>query len=247
MASSSVGVFEELRRPGDRELFAERTLVAKAAAGDRAAFAEPYPDALLDADPLRRLERRAGIELAFVAAVQRLSPGQRATLILRDVLGFSARETADILGTSVSSVNSALHRARAGDENGRREPLGDEAALVARYVEAWEAADVEALVSLLREDARMTMPPTPSWYLGRDAIGTFFASFFASEAGTDTYLSPTRANRQPALAVYTRGAATEPYRPLAVKVLTLDGDAIAAITGFTDPRLFGYFGLSSRR
>ena len=183
MASSSVGVFEELRRPGDRELFAERTLVAKAAAGDRAAFAEPYPDALLDADPLRRLERRAGIELA----------------------------------------------------------------LVVRYVEAWEAADVEALVSLLREDARMTMPPTPSWYLGRDAIGTFFASFFASEAGTDTYLSPTRANRQPALAVYTRGAATEPYRPLAVKVLTLDGDAIAAITGFTDPRLFGYFGLSSRR
>jgi RNA polymerase sigma-70 factor (ECF subfamily) len=335
MVSSSVGVSEEQRRPGERELFAERALIAKAAAGDRAAFAElvepyrrglhvhcyrmlgslhdaedllqetllrawralgrleerssfrgwlyriatnacldalkrrrrrllpdsyaapadpagaaapaveeplwlePYPDALLDGDPLARLEGREGIELAFLVAVQRLSPGQRAALILRDVLGFSARETADILGTSVASVNSVLHRARAaaGAGNGRRAPAGDEAALVARYVEAWEAADVDGLVALLREDARMTMPPTPSWYLGRDAIGAFLADFFGRE---QTDLAPTRANRQPALAVYTRSG------PLAVKVLTLDGGAIAAITGFTDPSLFPYFRLSPR-
>ena len=210
---------------------------------------EPYPDELLaagdDADPLRILEGREGIELAFVTAIQRLSPTQRAVLILRDVLGFSARETAGILETSLASVNSALHRARvAVDGNGRHAPTGDEAALVARYVEAWEAADVDGLVALLREDARMTMPPTPSWYLGRDAIGIFLSSFFASEAGADTYLVPRGANRQPALAVFTRTDAASAYRPLAVKVLTVDGPAIAAITGFTDPTLFPFFGLA---
>jgi RNA polymerase sigma-70 factor (ECF subfamily) len=225
---------------------------APAPAVDEALWLEPYPDVLLDghaeADPERSYEAREAIELAFVTAIQRLSPLQRAVLVLRDALGFSARETASMLEASPAAVNSALHRARTaiaasgGARNGRRAPAGEEAALVARYVRAWEAADVDALVALLTEDARMTMPPTPSWYLGRDAIGIFLSSFFAGEVGADTRLVPTGANRQPALAVYTR-LPGDAYRPLAVKVLTLEGSAIAAITGFTDPTLFPFFGL----
>jgi RNA polymerase sigma-70 factor, ECF subfamily len=220
---------------------------------EEALWLDPYPDVLLDAheaaDPQRRYEARESIELAFITAIHRLSPRQRAVLVLRDALDFSARETAEMLGTSLASVNSTLHRARvaigASDsmDSGARTHAGDEAALVARYVKAWETADVDSLVALLREDARMTMPPTPSWYLGREAIGTFLSSFFAGDAGTDTRLVPTRANRQPALAVYAREAG-DVYRPLAIKVLTVDGGRIAAITGFTDPRLFPYFGLA---
>jgi RNA polymerase sigma-70 factor (ECF subfamily) len=202
------------------------------------AWLEPYPDALLDAqeaaDPAHAYETREAIELAFIAAIQSLTPRQRAVVILRDALGFSAQETAEMLETTLGSVNSALHRARAvvGDA---RTPAADEAALVAGYVRAWEAADVDALVALMREDARMTMPPTPSWYLGREAIGRFLAGFFTREA--DTRLVPTRANRQPALAVFAGG------EPLAIKVLTIEGGSIAAVTGFADPRLFGRFPL----
>jgi RNA polymerase sigma-70 factor (ECF subfamily) len=201
---------------------------------------EPYPDALLEAqaraDPARSYETHEAIELAFIAAVQRLSPRQRAVVLLRDALGFSARETAEMLGTSLGSVNSALHRARTVLESGHAigAASGDDAALVARYVRAWEATDVEAIVALLREDARMTMPPTPSWYLGRDAIGRFLAGFFA---GTESSVEPTGANRQPALVVYA-GA-----EPLAIKVLTIRDERIAAITGFTEPRLLASFGL----
>ncbi|MGH3071450.1 MAG: RNA polymerase subunit sigma-70 [Gaiellaceae bacterium] len=215
---------------------------------------EPYPDRLLDrdddADPARRYEAREAIELTFVTAIQHLSPRQRAVLILRDALGFSARETAAMLESSLASVNGALHRARAavergGAQPGRREPTPahERAALVRRYVRAWEAADIEALVALLREDARMTMPPTPSWYLGRAAIARFLAGFFAGEPGADTRLVATAANRQPALAVYSRGT-EDAYRPLAIKVLTIDRGRIAAITGFTDPSLFPFFDLA---
>ena len=210
---------------------------------------EPYPDVLLDADPERRYEARETIELTFITAIQCLSPRQRAVLILRDGLGFSARETAAILDGSLASVNGALRRARAAIEGfeSPRSPRGElaeeESALVARYVRAWEAADVDALIALLRVDARMTMPPTPSWYSGRVAIAGFLEGFFAGEVGTDTRLVPTRANRQPALAVYSR-VAGDVYRPLAVKVLTIEDGTISAITGFTDPTLFPLFGLA---
>jgi RNA polymerase sigma-70 factor, ECF subfamily len=214
---------------------------------------EPYPDLLLDAhedaDPERRYEAREAIELTFIPAIQCLSPRQRAVLLLRDALGFSARETAAMLECSLASVNSALHRARAAIEasDGRRARNGslgeDEAALVARYVRAWEAADVDGLVALLREDARMTMPPTPSWYLGREAIARFLVAFFTREVAADTRLVPTGANRQPALALYTRQPG-DVYRPLALKVLMLEDGMIAAITGFTDPTLFPLFGLA---
>lgn len=228
---------------------------APAPAAADVSWLEPYPDRLLDAhedaDPERRYEARETIELTFITAIQCLSPRQRAVLILRDALGFSARETAAMLEGSLASVNGALRRARAAIEesDGLRVPSGasalaeEEATLVGRYVRAWEAADVNALVALLREDARMTMPPTPSWYLGRAAISEFFAGFFAGEVGADTRLVATGANRQPALAVYTR-LPGDVYRPLAVKVLTIEGGTIAAITGFTDPTLFPLFGLS---
>jgi RNA polymerase sigma-70 factor, ECF subfamily len=218
-------------------------------------WVDPYPDRLLaseDDDPAQRYEVREAIQLSFIAAIQFLSARQRAVLILRDALGFSARETAAILETSPASVNSALGRARAALESrpGLRlgpveaELVSDEAALLAGYMRAWEAADVDGLVALLREDVRMTMPPTPSWYLGREAIAAFFSVFLASELGAGSRLLPTRANTQPAFAVYSPGPAGSPYRSVGVKVLTLEAGKIAAITGFTDPELFPIFGLS---
>ena len=130
---------------------------------------EPYPD------ELRRYEEREAVELAYVAALQLLAPNQRATLLLRDVLGFSAAETAEILGTSVASANSALQRARAKLERERPsqqatlQALGDERAreLVGRFVDAWNRADVAAIVALLREDASFSMPPLETWFRGR--------------------------------------------------------------------------------
>ena len=138
---------------------------------------EPYPDELL------RYEDREGVELAYVAALQLLPPNQRAALLLRDVLGFSARETAEILETSVASVNSALQRARAKLERERParsqqetlRALGDERSreLVARFVDAWNRADVSAIVAMLSEDATFSMPPLPTWFRGRDDIAAF--------------------------------------------------------------------------
>jgi RNA polymerase sigma-70 factor (ECF subfamily) len=199
---------------------------------------EPYPDHLLDADPARRYEARETTALAFLTAIQRLTPRQRAVLILRDALGFSANEAAEMLETTVDSVNGSLKRARVavGHTNGRQEASGEEEALVARYVAAWEAADVDALVGLLSEDARMTMPPTPSWYDGREAIGAFLREFFGG-LGRGSRIRVTRANGQPACAVYVEGGL------LAVQVLTVDGSRIASITGFTEPRLLAQFRL----
>ena len=218
-------------------------------------WVEPYPDDLLpseDGDPATRYETREAIHLAFITALQFLSARERAALILRDALGFSARETAAILDASLASVNSALGRARAtlardpgvAAVDAGKPRVGEDGALVAQYVRAWEAGDVDALVALLREDARMTMPPTPSWYAGREAIGAFFAAFLASELGVGSRLQPTRANGQRALAVYTRANGVDVYEPVGIKVLTLDDEGkIAAITGFTDAALFQFFRL----
>lgn len=219
-------------------------------------WVEPYPDSLLDAagdsEPSARYEARESIELGFIVAIQYLSPRQRAVLILRDVLGFSARETAAALETSVASVNSALHRARAAltdrlPDDGAQTLTSDDASLLDRYVRAWDEADVQGLVALLRDDAIMTMPPTPSWYAGRDAIGAFFATLFEGEFAGKLRVVPTRANRQPALAVYLRDSSTGVHRPFAIKVLTLRGREIQAITGFADPSLFPLFGLPEVR
>ena len=217
---------------------------------------QPFPDALLEvadpdpfADPATAIVRREHIELAFIAAVQYLPPRQRAVLMLREVLGFSAAETAEVLDTTPASVNSALQRARSTLD--AREPNGDAAPtspteradLVARYVQAWNAHDVASLMALLREDASMTMPPTPSWYQGRDHIGIYLQQLFASPLGGDLCLVPTGANRQPALAVYASAGDGSGHQPFAIKVLTVDGGLIAAITGFVCPGLFGRFAL----
>ena len=219
----------------------------------------PYPDALLDElpsaaqEPGARYDVRESVQLALLASIQLLPPRQRAVLLLRDVLGFAAGEVAELLESSPASVNSALQRARATLDRrqaegrlglGRTPPPDDaERTLVRRYVEAWETVDVEGLVALLREDVVMTMPPMPVLFRGRDAVAEFFSTVPANGALDEIRLLPTRANRQPALAGYVLDRETAVSRGYGIMVLTLDGDQIAEITGFTDPRLFAVFGL----
>jgi RNA polymerase sigma-70 factor (ECF subfamily) len=218
---------------------------------------EPYPDdalglaaELLGPDAL--YEQRESIELAFTAALQHLPARQRAVLILRDVLGFSARETAEILQTTPVSVDSALQRAhRTIDE---RAPAQSQQAtlrtlshselreLVRRFADAWERHDVEGLVALLADDGRMTMPPQPSWYQGRDAIATFLGRFPLAPDRRFRLL-PISANGQPALAGYIWDERTSAFEPESIIVLTLRRDFIEEITAFRTPELFPLFGL----
>jgi RNA polymerase sigma-70 factor (ECF subfamily) len=217
---------------------------------------EPYPDRNLglegSAGPDARYEQREGVELAFIAALQHLPARQRAVLILRDVLGFSARETAEVLETTSVSVDSALQRAhKAVDERLPSQTqqqtlrlLGDNelSKLVERYIAAWERNDVDALVSMLAEDARMTMPPLPSWYSGRDQV----AAFLRGNALADIkrwHLIPTSANGQPALAGYLWDEQTEAFMPYCLYVLTLREGKIEEITAFVTPEALQRFGL----
>ena len=230
---------------------------------------EPYPDEriaarLEEGAPEARYDLRESIELAFVAALQHLPPRQRAVLILCEVLGFSAAEVAEELDTTVASVNSALQRARASlderlpDESQQADArsLGDAALrkIVDRYVAAWEAGDVDAVVEMLAEDVVVTMPPMATWYAGRDAARVFLEEWaFARrwsrerdvfEAGVrDVRLVRTSANGQPALAAYNRDPETGELRPYALQVLTLRGGRIAQVDGFVTPRFFPAFGL----
>jgi RNA polymerase sigma-70 factor (ECF subfamily) len=216
---------------------------------------EPLPDALLpdlQPGPDALYEMRESVELAFLAVLQLLPGRQRAVLLMRDVLGWSAAEAGEVLDMSVVAVNSALQRARttvqkqsAGPPSRPTAPSPPTAALLARYVQAWEAADVAGLVALLREDAVLTMPPVAAWYQGRQAIAAFLqAHLFAGEARGRYRLVATHANGQPAFAVYTRDAAGV-YRPGALQVLTLADDALGAIHDFLalDDRLFSRFDL----
>jgi RNA polymerase sigma-70 factor (TIGR02960 family) len=217
---------------------------------------EPYPDALLEGiaetspGPEARYEMKEAVTLAFVAALQRLPPRQRAVLVLRDVLGFSAAEVADMLESSEVSVNSALQRARAALEAGLhadperahlpRSPRERE--LAGRFADAVESGDVDGMVSLLTEDALLTMPPLPLSYEGREAIAAFLSSREKSR-GTPLRVVPTRANTQPAFGCYTPDAEAGIARPAGLFVLTLAGDAVAAITWFAGTELFERFGL----
>jgi RNA polymerase sigma-70 factor, ECF subfamily len=195
---------------------------------------------------------RETIELAFLAAIQHLPPRQRAVLILRDVLGWSAKETASLLEGSVGSVNSALQRARAtlGDRLPERRtewapfsgPTEEERELLRRYVEAHERADADALAELLREDVFLTMPPHPTWYAGREAIMIAMRQGFDPEFGQLRTLV-AGANTQPAVAHYLRQPGESEYRPLALDVLRLEGGGIAEIDSFLFPELFPAFGL----
>jgi RNA polymerase sigma-70 factor (TIGR02960 family) len=208
---------------------------------------EPWPDSELasddvEADPEARYVRRESVELAFVAALQHLPGTQRAVLVLRDVLAFSAAETAEILDTTTISVNSALQRARTSLDHRITGPSQDvelgvlgndgERELVEAFVDAWERADVDALLALLSEDARFTMPPLPAWFDGRAGVRRFFAERVFE---TPWRLIPLRANGQLGFACYVRETGASDFTLGAINVLTIRGGKVAAITGFLDP------------
>jgi RNA polymerase sigma-70 factor, ECF subfamily len=218
---------------------------------------EPYPDEKLGLGggllgPDARYEQREGIELAFTAALQHLPPRQRAALILRDVLGFSARETAEALETTAVSIDSALQRAHktidqrvpTQSQQATLRSLGDAALrdLVDRFVAAWERNDVDAVVAMLAEDARFTMPPLPSWYSSREAVATFLRGWPLS--GVKRWrLIPARANGQLAVGGYVWDEETRAFLPHGVNVLTLRGAQIEEITAFLTPDAFRGLGL----
>src|SRR5271169_6696103 len=218
-------------------------------AGPEVPWLQPFPGALLaGADPAAVAVSRAGIRLAFVAAMQYLSARQRAMLILRDVLEWPAAQVADLLGTTTTAVNSGLRRARAQlaqalpAEDELAEPAEpDRRAVLDRFAAAIQNADASALAELLREDIALEMPPMLTWFAGRHAVARFVASHLLVEPG-GLRLVPVTANGQPAFAVYQR----EPgggYHAHAVLVLTVARTGIARIVSFQDARLFGSFGL----
>jgi RNA polymerase sigma-70 factor (ECF subfamily) len=206
---------------------------------------EPFPDARLEGaidvplGPEARYEQTESISLAFVTALQLLPPRQLAVLILRDVLGFRANEVADMLESTVESVNSALKRARASLRRRRSPAVGrepppatgssSEDAIVAKFVSAYESADLDALVALLTDDVFISMPPMPFEYEGRDVVAGFCASIFRSGRRFD--LVRTRANRQPAFGSYLH-APTGIRHGVGLIVLTLTGDRVCAMTRF---------------
>ena len=211
------------------------------------AWLQPAPDTLFGADdPAAIAARKAGVRLAFIAALQLLPARQRAVLTLRDVLAFRTAEVAEMLDSTPAAVDSALRRARAAlaqaalAEDDLAEP--DEQAqriLLDSYVDAFTRADAEALATLLRADVEMEMPPIPTWFTGHRAVTGFLASRILRP---DLWrLLPSRANGQPALLVYKRGGDGS-YRAYGVHVLTVTGSRIARITAFIDPALVATFG-----
>jgi RNA polymerase sigma-70 factor (ECF subfamily) len=225
---------------------------------------EPYP-----AGPEESYEERETVELAFVAALQHLPARQRAVLILREVLGFSAQEVANTLDSTVASVNSALQRARKAvddelpdqTQQATLRGLGDKQVqeLVDTYMRAWEGGDVDTIVGLLTEDVTMGMPPMPTWFRGLEASTGFLKNFvfaprrdarrqlisFAGERRR-MRLMPTWANGQPAFGNYQWNEEAGAYMPVALQVLTLRGAQITDITAFVDPALMPAFGLPER-
>ena len=217
----------------------------------------PYPDALLAGiadeapNPAVRYETRESVQLAFLAVIQQLPPRQRAALLLCDVLGWSADETASLLGGSSTSINSVLQRARATlcqryPEGRTRGTLSDqgERALLDRYVRAWEGADTEGFVALLKEDATLAMPPWTHWYRGRDWSRAFFSKAWTAYAGFR--LVAIEANCQPAFAFYACKSGEAIFRAHSVQILEIREGAIAAMTKYLKPlgpALFADFGL----
>ncbi len=232
----------------------------KAATGGEVLWLQPYPDQLLDELPAGDADEpealavaRETIELAYLVAVQHLAPRPRAVLILRDVLGWPAKEVAELLGDSVNSVNSALQRARAGmrehlpperqDWTGSEEDTATHE-LVRRFTEASVATDIDALAAMLRDDVRCSMPPTPGLYVGRDAVvDDWVESGFVGMKGLRGV--PTSVNRQPAVAFYQWQEHESAYLPLTLDVLRITGGAIAEILTFHDDQ-FPRLGLPER-
>ena len=208
---------------------------------------QPYPDAEMEgigdtaAGPERRYEQREAVRLAFVAAIQRLPPRQRATLILSDVIGWPTVEIASLLGGSVASVNSVLQRARATlkahyDDGLPQERAAESAAhveLLAQYVRAWESRNLEGFVSLLKREATYAMPPRREWYQGREAIAKLFGAVWQFYPGFR--LRPIGINGQPGYAVYTGPNASRAWSAHSLHVLALHAGQIAALTMFMQP------------
>ena len=223
---------------------------------------QPFPDRLRepvaphDSQPESVAVARETLELAFLAALQHLPPRQRAVLILRDVLGWPSQQIASLLETSSASVNSALQRARGTLRTQLPErrldwapagpPTERERAVLRRYMDAMERADLTAMAELLAEDVRTTMPPWPMWFRGRDAVLT--ALSISWDPGSPHYVGrfrtvATGANGQPAVAAYRCGPGESGWRPFAIAVLRIERDRIAEATAFHDPGLFRLFGL----
>jgi RNA polymerase sigma-70 factor (ECF subfamily) len=237
------------RRPLPSGLVAPREALAPFALDAEITWLQPLPDALVAAaDPASTAVDRSSLRLAFVAAVQHLSPRERGALILREVLSFSAAESAEILGISVAAVNSSLQRARARMKAANLRELIDEPsaaeqrAWVERYMTAFERADVEALTRLLTHDVVMEMPPLLNWFAGVDNYGLFMDWVFEAN-GTDWRVLPVAANGQPAFAAYNRVGRT--YQLHTLQVLTVTASGISHNTVFQDDAIFATFGLST--
>jgi RNA polymerase sigma-70 factor (ECF subfamily) len=224
-----------------------RCLNALRARSRRPVEPDPFPDVQLPDEapgPEARYEAKEAIELAFVVALQRMSPGQRTVLVLRDVLGYRAAEVAEMLDTSEAGVNAALQRARAklderlpGRDRAARPSAVRERELVERFAAAIETGDVPDVIALLSDDALLTMPPQDLEFLGQEAIGAFLRER-AELRGGPLRAVPTGANGQPAFGCYLPDG-----RPWGLLVLSFDADAISAITWFSDTALFSRFGL----
>ncbi|MEV0618254.1 sigma-70 family RNA polymerase sigma factor [Nonomuraea sp. NPDC050404] len=223
---------------------------------------QPFPDRLLepvapgDTEPGAAAVARESIELAFLAAIQHLPPRQRAVLILRDVLDWPAKDTADLLECSVASVNSASQRARATMRKhlpARRlawaattEATEQERAVLRRYMDAMGRADLAAVADLLAEDVRTMMPPWPMWFRGRDSVVAALAASWdttSPDAVGRFRMLPTAANRQPAVATYVQTADGEPYRAFAISLLRIENGRITEATAFHELHLFPVFAL----
>jgi RNA polymerase sigma-70 factor, ECF subfamily len=216
---------------------------------------EPAPDTLLEVpdddaqrQPDARVSMRESIGLAFITALQLLPPKQRAVLLLVDVLGWRPRETADLLRTTVVSVNSLLQRARRAIETRSSDDASaaavEDESLLRRYIATWESGDLDAFVALLAEDAILSMPPQPEWYAGREAIRRFLGRVLVEEQRRYRLL-PIRANGSPAVAVYV-ATAGGPFEATAITVLSIHQGHVAQMTRFASPRLFRFFGLPER-
>jgi RNA polymerase sigma-70 factor (ECF subfamily) len=217
---------------------------------------QPYPDDLLEPAAPRETEPEAAavsretIELVYLAALQHLPARQRAILILRDALDWSAKETAVLLDSSVPSVNSALQRARATirtripagrpDRARALAPTEEERVLLERFMDAWERADAAALTALLRDDARWAMPPAPLWFEGRASIERLFELFPIAALGGRVRMVPISANRQPAAAAYLQRHGESLSRLISLNVLRIEGGEIAEVTTFSPALLRGF-------
>jgi RNA polymerase sigma-70 factor (TIGR02960 family) len=237
------------RRPKVTVAVASGSPFAGAAHSDEPWWIEPYPDALIDLvepGPEARYDARESIALSFVAGLQHLPTQQRVALVLRDVLGFSAAEVADMLDSTTASVNSALQRARAGLQRSGPDRVTlprspHEAEVVDRFIDAIQLGDFDRVVALLTDDARLKMPPEPFEFLGPRPIARFLQQVaFWRE---DLKMVPTRANNDPAFGYYRKDPNTDVYRASGIFVVTISENQISSMTRFGDKSLFACFGL----